>query len=576
MTIVKRETLGRPLTWTELDNNFSEVEELIGQANVAVETATAQASSSQAAANQATSAANNAQTSADSAFQSAANAELAAINAVNGLKTELVAPTGSTLVSNRVNLSQAVTRSIQSRSRDYVSIIDFGADPTGATPSGQAIQNALDAVSGKIVGSMRGGRLHSPSGNYIVDVELTYTWRATAGLNDYDVRRLTLSGDGSGNTFWTFTGNSTGICLSIDGGDVSVADPHLRIGIQGMRIQRQLDKPFQARGVYFRNIAIMNLYDFDVHWFNEGIVFHDVIQVSMIHCQLGANATGVILGRLSWTQPNVYVLQHVMFGGCRDNGILIDNGANILIDTCSFEGIGNNNSAAADLHAIRYVGAPLEGGIGLNVRNCYFENTNVFSDINIASNATLPGVHIIEGNSFQRTSTVSYCKTHINLSPNNSAGYMQVHLKGNRFKFAGGYNGNAGDTSVSVQTQWANVIDSGNLYETAQPPQYAGFTVRGYRDHVFASARVNASGAIVAESNVASVVNPTAGVFDVNFRKSASDDLVIPVATLIGATGSIIVNAADKNSVRVTVYNAAGTPVNGVAFSVMVVGVYGK
>jgi hypothetical protein len=576
MTIVKRQDIGRPLTWSELDNYFSQVESLVTDASSAVQVATAQANSAVAASQQAMSSATAAQQSSTNAAASAAVADAAATVKVNEFQDTLETSQGGQIVRNQVPLQDAILRSIEEMSRDRVTVTGFGADPTGTTPSAQAIQRAFDSVSGKIAGSVRGGCVHFPAGNYIVETPLVYTWRASSGLNDLNVRRMTISGDGSANTFLTYTGPSTSPCLTIDGGDVAVADPHLRMGIQGMRVMRDVNTPFLGRGVYFKNISIMQIYDFDVHWFGEGIVFHDVIQVMAGHCQLGANATGMIMGRLSWTNANVYLMQHIMFGGCRDNGVLIDNGANITFDTCSFEGIGRNNSAASDFHAIRYIGAPLEGGLGLIVRNCYFENNNVYSDINIASNATLPGVHIIEGNSIQRTSPTSYSKIHINLSPNNSAGYMQVHLRGNRFKFDGGYTHNAGDGSVVLQTQWVNVVDQGNIFESAQPPQYTGYTVRNYRDHAAAAVRVNSSGAIVAENNVASVTNPSTGLFTVNFRKTMFDDLVIPVATLVGATGTIVIQSMDKTKVQVATYNSSGTLTNGIAFSVAVIGVYDK
>ena len=42
--------------------------------------------------------------------------------------------------------SGAVQRTVQSKLRDVVSVLDFGADPTGGTDSTQAIQNAFDAL----------------------------------------------------------------------------------------------------------------------------------------------------------------------------------------------------------------------------------------------------------------------------------------------------------------------------------------------------------------------------------------------------------------------------------------------
>lgn len=50
MTIIKRTTLGRPLTWAELDNNFEQVDSLVQQSSEAVNTATTAAQQAQSAA----------------------------------------------------------------------------------------------------------------------------------------------------------------------------------------------------------------------------------------------------------------------------------------------------------------------------------------------------------------------------------------------------------------------------------------------------------------------------------------------------------------------------------------------
>lgn len=53
MTIIKRANLGRPLTWDELDSNFSQVEDIVSDANAVLAEATAQAQSAQQSANSA-------------------------------------------------------------------------------------------------------------------------------------------------------------------------------------------------------------------------------------------------------------------------------------------------------------------------------------------------------------------------------------------------------------------------------------------------------------------------------------------------------------------------------------------
>lgn len=474
----------------------------------------------------------------------------------------------------KYNLSEgaSVTRTLQNRLSDTVSVLDFGADPTGATPSGAAFQAAIDAVSGSLPGSLFGGELYIPAGNYNIDIPLKYTWWATSGELDNSVRRLTIRGDGSANTFLTYSGDSSQPCLTVDGGVVSQQDPHLRINIQGLRVQRANEARI-GWGIYFRNIAIMSVRDLDAHWFDIGMVFHDVIQVHMQHCQLGANVNGMILGRLNWTYPNVYLLQHVMFGGQRELCIGIDSGANIKLDSCTFEGTGNNKSAAAQQYCIRYRGTTIEGGTGLTVQNGYFENNNVFSEINIESNDTLACTHTIEGNSFQRTSPTSYCTTHINFSANNPSGYQRMYLRGNRFRFAGGYTHAAGESSVIAQTAWSQVVDSGNLYEPQQPPTYpASAAVDGSFNKVVLTAVVDASSVTAAGYNCASVERTDTGTYRINLTHSLSSPAQVPIATTLFTPGRCIITAFDAGTVTVVVQDSAGNASNSISFALQSTG----
>jgi hypothetical protein len=87
---------------------------------------------------------------------------------------------GSSLVGYLPAGSGAVTRTAQSKMRDVVSVLDFGADPTGATDSTTEIQAAIDAIS-------ENSTLIFPAGVYLVSSNLTKT----------GVDRFTISGYGA-------------------------------------------------------------------------------------------------------------------------------------------------------------------------------------------------------------------------------------------------------------------------------------------------------------------------------------------------------------------------------------------
>ena len=57
----------------------------------------------------------------------------------------------------------AIATNVQAKLRESVSLLDFGADPTGATPCSTQVQAAIDAVS-----AAGGGAIYVPPGTYVV------------------------------------------------------------------------------------------------------------------------------------------------------------------------------------------------------------------------------------------------------------------------------------------------------------------------------------------------------------------------------------------------------------------------
>lgn len=470
-------------------------------------------------------------------------------------------------------LLNAITRTIQSRLQDRISVLDFGADPTGVLPSTAAFQAALDACSDKLNAVGHGRALYIPGGTYKIDGALVYSWRNAGTQTDGDTRRVNIFGDGSGCTFINDVRASPGSTplITFDGGQT---DPFIRLSVRDLRFQRP-GYDMLGWGVYLKNIAIADFRNVDAQWFLNGMVCHDVLYTKFDHCQFGANDMGIRMSKLNWTRPNVSLFSQCMFGGNRSGCADIVDGANIKFDTCNFEGTGTSNAGAQ--RAIQYTGAPEEGGIGLTVVNCYFENNFVFADIAIESNSTTTvGSHIIEGNTFQRTSPTRYCRGHVNFSPNNSGGRQRLHHRGNTYKFLGGYTHNSGDFSIAAQTDWAEVIEEGNLYNAAQPPVYTGKVIDGYNNKTVFSAKISANSGstpiVVTGYNAASVARGGSGVYVIQFTKPILSANVVPVATVEGGIGTCSITNYSTTSVTVTVNDNTWTATNTLSFNVMVVG----
>ena len=106
--------------------------------------------------------------------KSGADPVLLAASQISGLATS--ATTDATQAQN-VNYLQGSTGSVQrtvaSKLAEAVSVLDFGADPTGTNDSTAAIQAAINYAASKVVGNVPGGRVIIPKGQYLVSERTT-------------------------------------------------------------------------------------------------------------------------------------------------------------------------------------------------------------------------------------------------------------------------------------------------------------------------------------------------------------------------------------------------------------------
>lgn len=82
----------------------------------------------------------------------------------------LAASGGSALIGYIATGSGVSARTVQSKLRDTVSVLDFGADSTGAVDSSNAFQNAINAIP---TSAQWGGVLLIPPGTYLLNSTLT-------------------------------------------------------------------------------------------------------------------------------------------------------------------------------------------------------------------------------------------------------------------------------------------------------------------------------------------------------------------------------------------------------------------
>jgi len=107
-----------------------------------------------------------------------------------------VSVAAGTLFANDVLYNEgstgAVTRTVEKKLQESISVLDFGADPTGVANSSTAFQNAINALSSD------GGTILVPTGTYLLNT--TPTWGTKSIFWDISVAaNFTGSGGGAGN-----------------------------------------------------------------------------------------------------------------------------------------------------------------------------------------------------------------------------------------------------------------------------------------------------------------------------------------------------------------------------------------
>jgi hypothetical protein len=116
----------------------------------------------------------------------------------SGMISDLATDAGSSFVGFEQAGTGAVTRSVQDKARESVSVLDFGADPTGDTDSTTAIRNAISSCPAS------GGVVYFPKGIYTVSAQISIT-------NKSNIRLVGLGFSGSYNsTDYGSTINATG------------------------------------------------------------------------------------------------------------------------------------------------------------------------------------------------------------------------------------------------------------------------------------------------------------------------------------------------------------------------------
>lgn len=405
--------------------------------------------------------------------------------------TSLVASDSQQITYNQGGAG-SVTRTVQSRLRDFVSVKDFGAvgdwngtqsSPGTGTDDTAAIQAAIDYCVAN------GTRLYFEQGRYRTTAPLVID--KTAYTNDPingDMSGFSIEGGGARSA--QIVADHDGVCLDYRGG--SSAGIHSYLNISGVGLLKgNYDRAAGSVGLKLNLCAYFSINRFDMYGFEYGIYGVDCLSGSFEDGTIRGNEHGFYFIKGVSSHPNNISFRGVMTLNNRTTG-------GNLIKPSVFSYIGGSiesngyTGVLADPNSwgLYVESAGTEGAVGVNMQGVYIENNNGKADVWILQTSN-QAIHNFDGCSFLRFQSTRYVTSCILFNSTNdsrltisgcgfkdyapyvsdpsrlfiAAGDAQVFDGGSNFFFdtTGGYTGVAravfAPLGINHQTQFSALPD---------------------------------------------------------------------------------------------------------------------
>ena len=256
----------------------------------------------------------------------------------------------------------AVAETIRSKLAQTISVLDFGADPTGVTECSAAIQAAINyaATKGSSFPSSQGGLVFFPAGTYLIGSTLTLA------------SGVILSGEGVYNT--VLKASSTFSSIMISAISTSAATTINQAGVENFSIygNGQL-----TTGVQFQNNNRSFVQNCRFFAHNYGFSGADNWQVALLNVWMGeaapseSNNTGFYFfwdGVKSYNTNlnNAYICQNCNAQRCVNNGFRAENAQGSLFTNC--QSIGSSQ------HGWYFGDCPSVSGAYANLQFLFLDN----------------------------------------------------------------------------------------------------------------------------------------------------------------------------------------------------------
>ena len=308
-------------------------------------------------------------------------------SAISTNSSNLAASTGSSLVGQIATGAGATARTVQSKLRDFVSVLDFGAVADGNVNTGAGTNNS-PMFQAAINALGAGGSLYIPAGVYILTTQVTVPSNFTiTGAGAYQTflvaptafnsdGLLKLNGAGGPPT------NISDLCV---GGQLGGAGA-VSIGINSV-----------ANGVFLRNlwltgfktnVVLGNTDNFLLDSASEETIASGVgisitsTDVTVANCVTYNCYVGLSVGSVAYVDGTI-TLTGIRSLACTYSGFNFTSSSNIQMSNCS---VGHNNSG-------RYTFA------GIRIDTCSNININNFVGRLGSKSTTASGAYIVASSS---------------------------------------------------------------------------------------------------------------------------------------------------------------------------------
>ncbi|MDT3614682.1 hypothetical protein [Cronobacter sakazakii] len=417
--------------------------------------------------------------------------------------------------------------------------------------------------------------LHIPAGEFVLDKLVTYDYVSGVGANA--VRGGNIIGAGAKRTILIqdvagggFPGNGVAFKItgSIDTSSFQIDKFHISgLSIRGNGTTAGANA---NTGTFFLMQRMMGFVIEDIFSNNlyRSIIIEDSLYGSIRDSRITSSIEGMLFRKQNTqTGVNVVTLERVDFIDCWRFCLQMVESHQIVLDNCAFEANGNRDTSGVACIVARRVGGA--GGIGTDIRNCYFENNNM-RDIAFAYDLNAYCQHSIRNCNFAKTGANVYSGrvyTTSSVTPTGSA-YFKLTMTDNQFLVGGSYVEdpvNRPDVAF-VGFVWASgmadrvkfINENNVLTGGAVTPTVVG--VQNTRGHLF-TARVGADGVLsdAGSNNVISVQKTGTGTYSI-VSNAVLDKAVFMTRFHAGNNGRISVLSAGSGSstANVSTFNSSG------------------